>query len=377
MSRADAPHDHVTTGQWSPDASAPKSVHKTDVGDDGPVDVEVADHAASGWDSTIQADSASRSLGQAGFAVDVREQVRSGPGRADPVPAGLGSVAVGRPSAAFGEMSLEPVRSTDDVPNLPAADDLAEWHVEADSDIVRAEGTGAGVASTEEPFAGRSEQVAVALSSERGRRVVSIDPSVQPPSRLHLLYAAGAGLGVVGFVGQWWAVPIGFAVAVGVRRFLRKQEPAEIREARKRAVAELPLGADLLAAALRAGAPVDRAVSAVAEALGGPLGERLERVARSLRLGAEPDEAWAHLSDVAGGARLISAAIRSSSSGGALAGAFTRLADDLRADRTVAVEAAARRAGVLIVLPLGLCFLPAFVLAGLVPVMVAVVGDVL
>ncbi len=42
-----------------------------------------------------------------------------------------------------------------------------------------------------------------------------------------------------------------------------------------------------------------------------------------------------------------------------------------------AVDAAARRAGVLIVLPLGLCFLPAFVLAGLVPVLVAVLGDVL
>jgi hypothetical protein len=60
-----------------------------------------------------------------------------------------------------------------------------------------------------------------------------------------------------------------------------------------------------------------------------------------------------------------------------MAGALTRLADDLRADRSVAAEAAARRAGVLIVLPLGLCFLPAFLLAGLVPVVVALLGDVL
>jgi len=111
--------------------------------------------------------------------------------------------------------------------------------------------------------------------------------------------------------------------------------------------------------------------------LAGPLGERLARTARSLRLGAEPAEAWAHLSDVPGAQRVVAAAIRSSASGGALAGAFLRLADDLRADRSVAAEAAARRAGVLIVLPLGLCFLPAFVLAGLVPVVVAVLGDVL
>jgi pilus assembly protein TadC len=58
-----------------------------------------------------------------------------------------------------------------------------------------------------------------------------------------------------------------------------------------------------------------------------------------------------------------------------LAGALSRLAEDLRADRLVRAEAAARRAGVLIVLPLGLCFLPAFLLAGIVPVIVAVLGD--
>jgi hypothetical protein len=54
-----------------------------------------------------------------------------------------------------------------------------------------------------------------------------------------------------------------------------------------------------------------------------------------------------------------------------------RQADELRAARTAAAEAAARRVGVLVVLPLALCFLPAFVLAGVVPVIVAVFGDVL
>ena len=150
-----------------------------------------------------------------------------------------------------------------------------------------------------------------------------------------------------------------------------------MRRERLAAAADLPLGADLLAAALRAGAPIERAAAAVAESLGGPLGERLQRTARSLRLGAEPDEAWAHLGGVTGADRLIAAAVRSSASGGALAGALGRLADDLRADRTTAAEAAAQRAGVLIVLPLGLCFLPAFLLAGLVPVLIAVLGDVL
>ncbi|RQW98134.1 type II secretion system F family protein, partial [Micromonospora chalcea] len=109
----------------------------------------------------------------------------------------------------------------------------------------------------------------------------------------------------------------------------------------------------------------------------GPLADRLGRVGRTLGLGGTATEAWAHLSCVAGAEPVVAAAVRSSNSGAALARALTRLADDLRAERSTAAEAAARRAGVLIVLPLGLCFLPAFILAGLVPVIVAVLGDVL
>ncbi|WP_435824084.1 type II secretion system F family protein [Actinoplanes missouriensis] len=185
------------------------------------------------------------------------------------------------------------------------------------------------------------------------------------------------GIGVVVFVGGRWGVPLGVIAAIGADRALRRREPPGVRRERQRALADLPLGADLLAAALRAGAPADRAAAAVADALGGPLGTRLDRVGRSLRLGAGPAEAWAHLGDVPGAERLVAAAIRSSASGGALAGALERLAGDLRSDRTVAAEAAAQRAGVLIVLPLGLCFLPAFLLAGLVPVVIAVLSDVL
>jgi pilus assembly protein TadC len=195
--------------------------------------------------------------------------------------------------------------------------------------------------------------------------------------RSRVVVAAAAGLAVAGLIGTWWGLAVGAAAAVGTERFLGRREPAEARRERLAATADLPLGADLLAAALRAGAPVDRAVAAVAEALGGPLGDRLGRTARSLRLGATAAEAWAHLGEVGGAQRLVAAAIRSSDSGGALAGALGRLADDLRADRAVAAEATAQRANVLVVLPLGLCFLPAFLLAGLVPIVIGVLGDIL
>jgi Flp pilus assembly protein TadB len=210
-----------------------------------------------------------------------------------------------------------------------------------------------------------------------GRRLAGLVPRAPRQRDLRPVLAVAAGVGVAVLLGRWWAVPVGFAVAGGVHRFLSRREPAAARAERLRAVADLPLCADLLAAALRAGAPVDGAAAAVADALDGPLATRLSRTARSLTLGAPPAEAWAHLAEIPGAERLIAAAVRTSASGGALAGALGRLADDLRADRTVAVEAAAQRAGVLIVLPLGLCFLPAFLLAGLVPVLIAVLGDVL
>lgn len=211
----------------------------------------------------------------------------------------------------------------------------------------------------------------------RLRRLAGRQASPGRPRDLARPAAALAGVVAAVIVGGWVGLAAGAAVAVVLDRLLRRFEPAAARRQRLRETADLPLAADLLAAALRSGAPVDRAAAAVADTLGGPLGERLTRVARSLRLGAEPDEAWVHLTPVAGAERLASAAVRSSASGAALAGALTRLADDLRADLAVVTEAAARRAGVLIVLPLGLCFLPAFILAGLAPVIVAVLGDVL
>jgi Flp pilus assembly protein TadB len=208
------------------------------------------------------------------------------------------------------------------------------------------------------------------------RRLARLHPP-ENASRSRVLLAVAAGLGVAAFPAAWWGIPFGAAAGVGAYLLLGRREPGRQRRERLAAAADLPLGTDLLAAALRAGAPVDRAAAEVADAIGGPLGERLGRTARSLKLGAEPAEAWGHLADVDGAARLVSAAIRSSSSGGALAGALGRLSDDLRAERGVAAEARAQQANVLIVLPLGLCFLPAFLLAGLVPVVISVLDGVL
>jgi pilus assembly protein TadC len=182
-------------------------------------------------------------------------------------------------------------------------------------------------------------------------------------------------------IGGWSGVVLGVVagpvLGLTLARWLARQPSRRIVADERRVAADLPFAADLLAAALRAGAAPDVAARCVAAAIAGPMGERLGRVERALRLGARADEAWCYLGDAEGATRVVAAAVRSQHSGAAFAGALGRLADDLRADRLIAADAAARRAGVLIVLPLGLCFLPAFVLAGLVPVVVAVLGDVL
>ncbi|KAE8762071.1 secretion system protein, partial [Georgenia thermotolerans] len=54
-----------------------------------------------------------------------------------------------------------------------------------------------------------------------------------------------------------------------------------------------------------------------------------------------------------------------------------RAAEAVRADRQRQAQEAAARLGVRLVLPLGLCFLPAFVLLGIVPVVVAAGGGFL
>lgn len=185
----------------------------------------------------------------------------------------------------------------------------------------------------------------------------------------------GCAVGVL--VGGVAGALVGLGAAAGTGVALTRLEPAANRRERARARSDLPIASDLLAAALRAGAPPARAAAAVGAALGGPVGERLLRVDRALRLGCGPAEAWAHLADLPGGDRIVGSAVRSAEHGAALARSLDRLAEELRAARSAEGEAAARKAGVLVVLPLGLCFLPAFLLAGVVPTVVAVFDDVL
>jgi hypothetical protein len=132
--------------------------------------------------------------------------------------------------------------------------------------------------------------------------------------------------------------------------------------------AEVPAALDVLAACLSAGATMEGALFAVAQAFGGRTGRTLSAVAALSAWGAPVETAWAECLDVPAWAAVARAVIRASHSGAALTDVLTQQATDCRRALRTSAAAAAQRAGVRAVLPLGLCFLPAFVLVGVVPV---------
>jgi pilus assembly protein TadC len=140
---------------------------------------------------------------------------------------------------------------------------------------------------------------------------------------------------------------------------------------------QLPLCADLMAACLAAGAGPGEASGAVGRCLGGPLGAALIRVAAELRLGAEPAETWDRLGRLPGARAMGRCLARASTTGAAPVAEMARLAADYRAGHGRAAVARARRAAVLATAPLGVCFLPAFLLVGVAPVVMGLAGTVL
>ncbi|WP_245614202.1 type II secretion system F family protein [Actinokineospora inagensis] len=133
---------------------------------------------------------------------------------------------------------------------------------------------------------------------------------------------------------------------------------------------------DLLAACLIAGMPVSGALRAVADQVPGRPGAVLDDVADQLALGADARQAWATAVDCAEVAGLARAARRTARSGAGLAAVARGLAADVRERSGQVAEARAQRAAVLVTLPLGLCFLPAFLCVGVVPVVIGMTAPV-
>lgn len=186
--------------------------------------------------------------------------------------------------------------------------------------------------------------------------------------------AAAAAWFVVGGIA---GAVVGAAALVLVPRLIARLEPGAARARREHLVRQAPLLADLLAATLASGATLRDAIEVSARAVGEPTSSMLAPVIGAIDLGADSVQAWSGVDLPEEHRSLVDALSRAHRSGAPASGTLARAAEDLRRAHRRDVEVAARAAGVRAVAPLAACFLPAFLLLGVVPVVASLAAGLL
>ncbi|MFW0793628.1 type II secretion system F family protein [Gordonia sp. CPCC 205515] len=164
----------------------------------------------------------------------------------------------------------------------------------------------------------------------------------------------------------------------------RRGEPRWLRPRHRDDQFAVAATIELFAVCLRAGLPTATALTVVARFAPPDLAIRLARTADLLELGADPEQAWSATSKSGRSdsptthyEQIATLARRSARAGSGFADGLAELAEQTRRHAHDAATAAAERAGVAISGPLGLCFLPAFVCLGIVPVVIGLAGGIL
>ena len=132
---------------------------------------------------------------------------------------------------------------------------------------------------------------------------------------------------------------------------------------------QVAVALELLALALSAGAGLAESVEIVAERSPPAVRGDLLTVVSAVRWGWTWAQAWNLVDPCWAGARR--AVVLAEAAGVAPGAPLARTAADLRAEHGIRLELAAARLGVRIVLPLGLAYLPAFVVLTVVPLVIA------
>lgn len=192
---------------------------------------------------------------------------------------------------------------------------------------------------------------------------------------LRIIGSLGTGVAVMLFLGGAAGMLLSLPVVLGAWRALSPSSD-EDRGAHLRVIRALPDAVALISALLRTGLPDSRVLRVVGSATPDPLGRRLVSVGRARELGQDVAEAWAPLADKPETFALADAMVRSVRSGAPVADLLDRVAEDARRDYHAAAQEAARSAGVRVVLPLGLCYLPSFMLLAVVPLVASLVTDI-
>lgn len=166
-----------------------------------------------------------------------------------------------------------------------------------------------------------------------------------------------------GTLGVVVGAPAGLVLSLWVGRL----EPPSVARAREEVDRDFPLVLELLAACASVGRAPQESLPVVGRAVGGALGRRLDEVTMRLALGADPVAEWRRVSRDPQLCELGRTMLRSAEYGAPLADGLTRLAQDRRRERRTQTQMRARSVGVKAAGPLAACFLPAFMLIGVVP----------
>jgi hypothetical protein len=118
-------------------------------------------------------------------------------------------------------------------------------------------------------------------------------------------------------------------------------------------------------------------VADVAEVVGAPHDEPMLEVVTACHLGCSDAEAWTGLADDPLWGDVARELARSVDSGSASARILRSHAERARRNRAATLMTRARSVGVMSALPLMCCFLPAFLLVGVVPIIGGLVGSYL
>jgi pilus assembly protein TadC len=223
-----------------------------------------------------------------------------------------------------------------------------------------------------------SQRSRIALAAAPLRRLIRGRPDAPPVIRRVVLSAACAiALGVAATrIGGWhhgltWlAVPV---IAVAGLLILGWLEPRSARERREQLIMDAPQALELLAACLAAGLPARSACTSVVQAFDGPVADDLGRVLALLELGAGEVAAWRAIRDHPQLGLAAEDMARSVESGTSMVEGLQHHAAAARESRRAALQVRARAVGVRSVMPMMICFIPSFMLLGIVPAVVSAV----
>jgi hypothetical protein len=208
-------------------------------------------------------------------------------------------------------------------------------------------------------------------------------PRPRRPDRRQALGAIFGGCTIGFLVGGTTGVVVGAGCCLVILAVSSRRLSERDLRARQRLTAAAPPAVDLFAAALAAGLlPADAAtVVATAFAANGPddplhtIARRFAEAAAALRDGAEPEAAWRPLMVDGATAAVGAAALRASRTGAPASLTVAKAARDLWGAAEHAAQAQIRAVAVRSVAPLALCFLPAFIVLGVLPTAIGLLAE--